>query len=94
MGSIWLDLVRYSEYMLKRTPEGQVPVTTLFMLYKHNAITHIFAARTERIIEALKLSPHTAEDLLRINEELPRAFNAQARLTAKDISKFAEFHVR
>jgi hypothetical protein len=93
MGNIWLDLVRYSEYILKRTPESHVPVITLFMRYKQQRITDIYAVHTDRLIKALNLSPRTAEDLLRIKDEVPRSLNAQASLTEKDIVKIAEFHV-
>ena len=68
MGNIWLDLVRYSEYLLKRTPESHVIVTTLFMRYKEQKITDIYAVGTESIIKALNLSTRTAEDLLRIKD--------------------------
>ena len=93
MGNIWLDLVRYSEYLLRRTPESHVTVVTLFMRYKQQRITDIYAVSTENLIRALNLSTQTAEDLLRIRDEVPRSLNAQASLTESDIRKIAEFHV-
>ena len=93
MGNIWLDLVRYSEYLLKRTPESHVTVVTLFMRYKQQRITDIYAVSTENLIRALNLSTQTAEDLLRIRDEVPRSLNAQASLTERDIRKIAAFHV-
>jgi len=94
MGNVWLDLVRYSEYLLNRTPESKIPVVTLLMRYEEGRITDIYAVTTEKLIKALNLSTRTAEDLLRINGEMPRSFNAQASLTEKDIRNIAEFHVR
>ena len=93
MGNIWLDLVRYSEYILKRTPESHVVVITLFMRYREQQITDIYAVTTENLIRALNLSTSTAEDLLRIKDEVPRSLNAQASLTENDVCKIAEFHV-
>jgi hypothetical protein len=94
MGNIWLDLVRYSEYILKRTQESHVVVITLFMRYREQRITDIYAVTTENLIRALNLSARTAEDLLRIKHEVPRSLNAQASLTENDVRKIAEFHVR
>jgi len=93
MGNIWLDLVRYSEYLLKRTSESHIKVVTLFMRYRQQRVTDIYAVSTENLIRALNLSTQTAEDLLRIRDEVPRSLNAQASLTENDIRKIAEFHV-
>lgn len=90
MGNVWLDLVRYSEYLLKTTPESHIPVVALFMRYKEERITDIYSATVEQLIKALNLSEETARDLLRINDEVPRSFNAQASLTDKDIRNIAE----
>ncbi len=93
MGNIWLDLVRYSEYMLERTSESHIPVVTLFMRYKQQRITDIYAVSTDSLIRVLNLSTRIAKDLLRIKDEVPRSLNAQASLTENDIRKIAEFHV-
>jgi hypothetical protein len=93
MGNIWLDLVRYSEYLLKKTPESHIIVITLFMRYRQQKITDIYAVSTERLVSALNLSTRTAEDLLRIRNEVPRSLNAQASLAESDIHRVAEFHV-
>ena len=93
MGNVWLDLVRYSEYLLKRTQESHIPVITLFMRYKQQRVTKIYVVSTEKLIRALNLSTQMAEDLLRIRDEVPRSLNAQASLTENDISALAEFHV-
>ena len=93
LGNIWLDLVRYSEYLLKRTSESHVTVVTLFMRYKQQRIIDIYAVSTESLIRALNLATRSAEDLLRIKDEVPRSLNAQASLAESDIRKIAEFHV-
>jgi hypothetical protein len=93
MGNIWLDLVRYSEYLLKKTPESHINVITLFMRYRQQKITDIYAVNTERLLDVLNLSTQTAEDLPRIKNEVPRSLNAQASLTVRDIYNVAEFHV-
>ena len=93
MGNIWLDLVRYSEYLLKQTPESHFTVLTLFMRYTQQRVTDIYAVSTDNLIQALNISEETAKDLLRIKDEVPRSLNAQASLTKKDISKIAEFHI-
>lgn len=93
LDNIWLDLVRYSEYLLKRTSESHVKVVTLFMRYKQQRITDIYAVNTESLIGALNLATRSAEDLLRIKDEVPRSLNAQANLAGSDIRKIAEFHV-
>lgn len=94
MGNIWLDLVRYSECLLKRSPESRIPVITLFMRYRKQRITDIYAVTTENTIKALNLSPRDAENILQINDKVPRTLNAQANLTVNDIRKIAEFHIR
>jgi hypothetical protein len=93
-GNIWLDLVRYSEYVLKTTPESQVPVVTVFMLYKDETITDLIGTTTDAIVRELRLSERSAADLLRIATEVPRALNAQASLSPKDVMRIAKFHVR
>lgn len=89
----WLDLVRYSECLLERAPETDVPVVTLFMRYRGERITDVYAVRTENLLRALGLTAERAEDVLRIRNGLPRTLNAQAMLTHKDIREVAEFHV-
>jgi hypothetical protein len=90
-GGIWLDLVRYSEYLLQPSPESEV--ITLFMRYREQRITDIYAVTTAKLIKRLNLSDTSARDLLRISREVPRQLNAQASLTIKDIREIAEFHI-
>lgn len=93
MGNVWLDLVRYSECLLKITPETHIEVVTLFMRYIERRVTDIYAVSTENLIKALNLTTQSAEDVLRIRDEVPRSLNAQASLTETDIRRIAEFHV-
>jgi hypothetical protein len=92
-GNIWLDLVRYSEYVLKRTADVQVPVLTVFMLYRGDTITDLIGATTDRIVSELRLSERSSADLLRIAGEVPRALNAQASLSWRDVMRIGQFHV-
>jgi hypothetical protein len=93
LGSVWLDLVRYSEYLFKIKTETNTEVVTLSMRYRQQRITDIYAVTTEKLIKTLNLTKQAAKDLIRIQGEVPRSLNAQASLTEKDISKIAEFHV-
>ncbi len=93
MGNIWLDLVRYGEYMLNRTADSQRQVFTLFMRYHDQRITDLYGVTTENIIKILNLSVETAEFLLKLKEKVPRSLNAQASLTESDVRQIAEFHV-
>ena len=93
-GNIWLDLVRYSECLLEKTPESSIEVLTLFIRYREQQVTDIYAVTTKKILKVLNLSPQTAKDLLRIRDEVPRSFNAQASLEESDVRKIAEFHVQ
>lgn len=93
LGNVWLDLVRYSEYVLKQTPDSHIPAVTLFMRYKQHKITDIYAVDIDNLIEVLNISRRTAKDLLRIRDEVPRSLNAQASLAESDIRRIAKFHV-
>ena len=93
MGNIWLDLVRYSEHLLKSTPESRIEVVTLFMRYKQRRITDIYAVNMENLLGTINLSIRSAESVIRIRDEVPRSLNAQASLAYSDIRKIAEFHV-
>ncbi len=93
MGNIWLDLIRYSECLLKKTPESQIQVITLFMKYRAECVTDIYGVTTDKIIKVLNLNFEMAESLLKINEQVPRSLNAQANLTERDVQHIAEFHI-
>jgi len=92
-GLFWLDLVRYSEYLLKKNSDSQEPVITLFMIYHDQVITDIFATTTDTIIQKINLLENSAKDLLRINKEVLRSLNAQACLTKADTEDIATFRI-
>lgn len=91
--SIWLDLVRYSEVLLKINSESKIETFTLFFIpnKERTEISEIIGLSTLRLIEKLNLNETDVEKLLNLNKSLPRSLNAQASLTVKDIKKISEF---
>lgn len=93
--SIWLDLVRYSEMVLKTTAESAKETITLF--FPHNAnwtrIEQIIGVPTSKIIEKMNLNAEIAKTIFELKERVPRSLNAQASLTLNDVKKMAEFIV-
>lgn len=96
-GKVWLDLVRYSEYLLRIPPHDKLEVITLFLIrdksYKTNPakIVRIYGCTTNRIVEALHLDEFSAQQIIRVNDSVPRSLNAQASLQEVDIQKVALF---
>jgi len=81
--SIWLDLVRYSEILLRVTTEASKPTITLFFVpdpYRYE-IEEIVVVETNHLIEKLKLNEEIAGSLVALNKHVPRQLNAQASLT-------------
>jgi hypothetical protein len=93
--SIWLDLVRYSEMVLKTTSESSKETITLFFPHNSNwtRIEHIIGVPTRKIIEKMNLNADRAKIILELRERVPRSLNAQASLTLSDVKKMAEFVV-
>jgi hypothetical protein len=93
--SIWLDLVRYSEILLKKNNDSKLDTFTLFFIPDNNryAITTIIGIETSKIIEKLELNKESAENLLKLGALVPRSLNAQASLTLKDIRDINDFIV-
>jgi hypothetical protein len=89
--SIWLDLVRYSEILLKVTTEASQPTITLFFVPSpsRDDIEEIVITDTDRLIEKLKLNEEIASSLIALNKHVPRQLNAQASLTLSDVRKMA-----
>ena len=90
--SIWLDLVRYSEILLKVTTEASRPTITLFFVpgpYRYE-IEEIIVFETNHLLEKLKLNEKIASSLVALNEHVPRQLNAQASLTLADIREIAQ----
>ena len=94
--SIWLDLVRYSEVILRINDESKIETFTLFFIpnKEHTKISEIIGLSTSKLIEKLNLHETDVEKLLNINKSLPRSFNAQASLTVKDIREISEFIIK
>ena len=90
--SIWLDLVRYSEILLRVTTEASRPTITLFFVpgpYRYE-IEEIVVVETNHLIEKLKLNEEIASSLVALNKHVPRQLNAQASLTLADIREIAQ----
>jgi len=93
-GNTWLDLVRYSEVLLKTTPASRQDVVTLFLVGKNDAVTDIYGVFTEALIHGLKLTRKVASDLLLIREVVVgRQLEALTKLQPKQIRKLASFHI-
>ncbi len=85
--SIWLDLVRYGEILLKVSPEASRETVTIFFIpHKvENAIEEILVVDTKRLIEKLCLTDEIAVRLVELKKHVPRQLNAQASLTLRDV---------
>lgn len=93
--SIWLDLVRYSEILLQSNADASKDTLTLFFIPNKtkDKIEEIICVITKKLIEYIKLDREKAEQLILLNENVPRSLNAQASLTKKDIKSIATFIV-
>jgi hypothetical protein len=93
--SIWLDLVRYSEIVLNKNNDARKDTFTLFFIPNNDRskIVEIIGVETNRIIDKVKLDEKDANQLLDLNDNVPRSFNAQASLTVKDIKDISNFIV-
>ncbi len=93
--SIWLDLVRYSEMLLKINEQAKTDTISLFFFpnKSKDAISTVACVSTPKIIEILCLDGNTASFLIALNKRLPRQLNAQASLTPSDIKRIAAFTV-
>ena len=90
----WFNLVRYSEIFLEKHPHKN-EVVTLCVRYSRERnspvgdISTIYFLETNKLIEKLGLGKAESKQLLKIKEDCPRDFNAQASLTYRDISEIA-----
>ncbi|WP_456485285.1 hypothetical protein [Hydrogenimonas sp.] len=91
--SIWLDLVRYSEILLKVNTDASKETLTLFFIPNKtkDKIEEVICVTTKKLIEYIKLDREKAEQLILLNKNVPRSLNAQASLTKKDIRNIAIF---
>ena len=90
--SIWLDLVRYSEYILENIGAGQ-KVFNLFFIpnIEKSYIDYIYGVKTERIIRKLNLDEAVVKKIIDLRDTVPRSLNAQASLTPNDIKQISTF---
>jgi len=91
--SIWLDLVRYSEILLKVSLDASRETTTLFFIPNRveNTIEEILVVDTKRLIERLCLTDEIASRLVELNKHVPRQLNAQASLTLSDVRNISHW---
>ena len=91
--SIWLDLVRYSEIVLKANNDSLKETITLFFPNSRDwkRIENIFAVETKKIIKEMALDEEIANTIVKLKDHIPRSLNAQASLTLKDVKRLAEF---
>ncbi|SHO80742.1 hypothetical protein MNB_SV-15-1001 [hydrothermal vent metagenome] len=93
--SIWIDLVRYGEIILKLNEDASKDTITLFFIPNKtkDKIEEIICVTTNKLIEYIKLDREKAEQLILLNENVPRSLNAQANLTKTDIKQISTFIV-
>ena len=90
--SIWLDLVRYSEILLKINDDASEETITMFFVPNDSKefIKEVIIVKTVSIVEKLKLNVTKAKIIMELKEELPRSLNSQASLTLKDVREISE----
>lgn len=93
--SIWLDLVRYSEVLLKVNTEASKETITLFFVptKSRDKIEAIIGVDTKSLNEKLRLTDEIARNLVELNTYVPRQLNAQASLTINDIKGISRWIV-
>lgn len=91
--SIWLDLVRYSEVLLKTNGDAAKDTLTLFFIpdSSKSSIEKIICVKTYNIIKTINLTEDIAKQLIALNNIVPRSLNAQASLTKNDVKRISEF---
>ena len=94
--SRWLDLVRYSEILLKVNEDAKKKTITLFLIPNNDKsiIQEIICVDTDKLICKLSLTEEKAKMILSINKDVPRSLNAQASLGITDIRKIADFIIK
>ena len=95
--SIWIDLVRYSEVLLKKTADSKIKTITIFLIpnKEKTKITHIYAFETDRLINSVfNLDESKAISLINLKETLPHSLNAQASLTLTTLKNNHYFEIQ
>ncbi|MDA2928203.1 hypothetical protein MYX78_13415 [Acidobacteria bacterium AH-259-G07] len=99
--SIWLDLVRYSEFLLHHRvldvlhEDAGKEVLSLFFLpdASRHRIIEIIGVESCALVKQLNLSERYAAVLLALSLNVPHSLNAQASLTLKDLRNIQAFSV-
>ena len=93
--SIWLNLVRYSKMLLGCDEVACKEVHTLFFLPNigKSHIENIILVEAKALMKATLLTKTEARALLAIEQCRPGKFNAQARLTVKEVKDISTFIV-
>jgi hypothetical protein len=82
--SIWLDLVRYSEIMLKKNEDAARETSTLFFIPgSPDRIVEVVCVPTARLVERLLATSQIGEFLVDLNDRVPRSLNAQGKPYSK-----------
>ncbi len=93
--SIWLDLVRYSEVLLRLYDDACKDVHTLFFVpnSQRTQIVEVVCVKSSALIDFIKLTHDDAVMLIQLSQRVPRSLNAQASLTLRDVRNIKLFSV-
>ncbi len=91
--SIWLDLVRYSEVLLKENANASVDTITLFFVPddRKYTIAEVIMVETKLLIQKLRLTEEIARTVIQLDHHVPRQLNAQANLTLPDVKRISQW---
>jgi hypothetical protein len=89
--NIRLDLVKYSEALLKLDPDAPESMLTAFFVptQRRDKIEEVIVVDTEALIKKLDLTEETAINLVALSKRHPKQLNAQASLTLKDVREIS-----
>jgi hypothetical protein len=89
--NISLDLVRYSEAVLKLDPDASVSTLTAFFVptQRREKIEEIIVVDTKALIKKLDLTEDIARGLVALSKRIQRQLNAQASLSLKDVREIS-----
>ena len=94
--SIWIDLVRYGEVILKANTQACQETVPLFFIPNpvRDKIEEVVGVKTEVLVAKMGLTEQDAKVLLDLAKKVPHSLNAQASLTVTDIQRLKAFSVR
>ena len=89
--NIRLDLLRYSEALLKLDPDKSVSTLTAFFVptQRRERIEEIIVVDTRRLLRKLDLTEDFAKGLIALNKRTAGKLNAEASLTLKDVKEIS-----